>query len=181
MSRIGKLPIEIPQWVDITIDWRRLTVKWPKGHLEMNCVDWVDVLREENKILVSVKDDLNKKFWWLTRTLINNMVLWVTEWYSKKLHILWVWFNVKVQWKSIVLNLWYSHPVKYDLPDGISAVAEKDPKWSDILTISGIDKQKVWEVTAKIKTFRMPEPYKGKWIRYLGEKIKIKAWKTAKK
>lgn len=181
MSRIWKLPISVEN--DVSIDYKssKLTVKWPKWQLNLDIPEWVILNIDNSVIKVSVKDDSYKNFWWLFRSLIYNMVYWVTKWYEVKLLILWVWYNVKVQWDTVILNLWYSHPINYKLPIWVSAKTEKDSKWADVLVVEWIDKQKVWETASKIRSLRLPEPYKWKWIRYLWEQIKLKVWKTAKK
>lgn len=181
MSRIWKKPIVLVSWVDVKIEWSNVNVKWPKWELKMTLVDWVNVEKNENELLVSVVSEEKNNLWWLTRTLIQNMVDWVTNWYEKKLMLFWVWYNVKQQGNSLIFNLWYSHPINYELPQWISAKLEKDPKWNDIITLSSIDKQLLWQITAKIKTFRKIEPYKWKGIRYKDEFIKLKPGKTAKK
>jgi len=181
MSRIWKLPILLPDWVEVTINWQYIVVKWPKWQLDYTCPKWTEIKLVDKEVLTSIISEEHKNLWGLVRTLIDNMVVWVTQWYEKKLHVLWVWYNVKVNWNKITLNLWYSHPIEYVLPDWISASSVKDPKWNDILSIAWIDKQKVWEVTAKIITFRPPEVYKWKWVRYFGQVIKLKAGKTSKK
>lgn len=181
MSRIGKLPIAIKSWVTVTLNDNVVTVKWPKGELSYTLPNGVVLAIENNEINTSVVSDEFRNLWGLVRTLVNNMVEWVTEGYSKKLLVFWVWYNVKLNGNKLVFNLWFSHPVDFELPKGISAATEKDPKWSDIITISWIDKQMVGETAAKIRSMKVPEVYKWKWIRYVWETIKLKAWKTAKK
>lgn len=109
------------------------------------------------------------------------MVVGVSKGYEKKLHVIGVGYNAKAQGQKLILSLGYSHPVEHTLPTGITATAEKDPKGNDIVTIIGIDKQLVGEQAAKIRGYRLPEPYKGKGVRYFGEHIKLKAGKTAGK
>lgn len=181
MSRIGKLPVVIPEGVTVSIADNVITVKWPKGELTQSITPWVDVAIEGNEILVSIKDSQNKAFWGLMRALINNMVIGVTEGYEKKLQVIWVWYNAKAQWQKLVLNLWYSHPIEHMLPASIEGTVEKDPKGNDMVVLKSIDKQLVGEHAAKIRSYRKPEPYKWKWVRYFGEQIKMKAWKTATK
>lgn len=181
MSRIGKLPINIPEWVEVKIDWNNVSVKWQKWELSNSFSERVTIEEKEWQILVSIKDNEDKNLWWLTRSLINNMVEWVQNWFQKRLKIVGVWYSAKVEWQKVTLHLWYSHPIDYNLPDGITASLDKDPKWAQILVISGIDKQLVWQVTSNIRFLRPPEPYKWKGIRYEWEAIKTKVWKTAKK
>lgn len=181
MSRIGKNPIIIKDWVTVTIDGNHVAVKWPKWQLEYTMPNGVSAVIEDKNILVSISSDEYKNLWWLVRTLISNMVEWVSNWYEKKLVVFGVWYNVKIQWKKIVLNLWLSHQVEFNLPAAVNATQEKDSKWTDILILNSIDKQLLWEVAAKIRSLRVPEVYKGKWIRYIDEVIKLKPWKTVKK
>lgn len=181
MSRIWKKPIVIVDGVDIKIDWKNITVKWPKWQLSLQMADGVELVQNDKELTVNLVDTLKPNLWGLTRTLVSNMVEWVTAWFSKELMVFWVWYNVKLQWTKLVFNLWYSHPIDFELPTWISAKLEKDPKWNDLITISWIDKQQVGQVTAKIKTLRKLEPYKWKWIRDKWQVIKLKPWKTAKK
>ncbi len=183
MSRIGRKPVIIPEGVnvDVKTEERYIKVKWPKGELEYRWPKWVIVSLEENKVVVNVEDEDYKNLWWLVRTLINNMVEGVTKWFEKRLVVVWVWYSAKVQGKKLVLNLWYSHPIEYEIPEGITITTEKDQKWNDIIVVSWIDKQLVWQTAAVIRSFRKPEPYKWKGIRYIDEVIKLKAWKQAKK
>lgn len=180
MSRIWKLPIIIPEWVTIVVRDAIVKVTWPKWELTQSIPYWVEVSIGE-QVLVSVFSDEYKNLWWLMRTLIYNMTIWVTQWYEKKLQVLWVWYSAKVQSQTLTLNLWLSHPVVHIVPDALTVSVEKDPKGNDMVVLQGIDKQLVGEQAAKIKAYRKPEPYKGKWIRYFGEYIKIKPGKTAGK
>ena len=183
MSRIGRKPVVIPEGVQIDIDEneRKITVKWPKGQLDYIYPEGVIVNIEDNIIKVSIKDDIYKNLWWLVRTLINNMIEGVTKWFEKKLLVVWTGYNAKVQGKKLILNLGYSHPIEHEIPSDLEIKTEKDPKWNDIIIISWIDKQKVGQEAAVIRSYRKPEPYKGKWIRYIDEVIKLKPWKAAKK
>ncbi len=183
MSRIGKKPIVIPDGVEVNLDQQSnyIRVKWPKGELEFRWPQGVIVTKEENIIKVNIEDEIYKNLWWLVRTLINNMVEGVTKWFEKKLLVVWVGYSAKVQWDKLILNLGYSHPIEYKIPEGIKISTEKDQKWNDIIVVSWIDKQLVGQVAAVIRSFRKPEPYKGKWIRYIDEVIKLKAGKQAKK
>lgn len=181
MSRIGKLPVVIPDGVTITMNWTTVKVAGPKWELSWNLPEGVVAKQEESQIVVSIVHDKLVNMRWLSRTLIFNMVEWVTKWYEKKLQVLGVGYSVKVQWKKVVLNLWYSHPIDHQLPEGIEATVEKDPKWNDLLVLQWIDKQLVGEQAAKIRAYRKPEPYKGKWVRYLWEYVRMKAGKTATK
>lgn len=181
MSRIWKLPISIREWVSISIADNLVTVTWPKGSLKYICLPGVHLQKSESEITVSVDSpDLNK-FRWLTRTLIHNMVVWVTDGYEKKLLVLWVWYSAKVTGSILHLNLGYSHPIDHNLAEWISGAIETDPKWNIVVVVSWIDKQLVWQEAAKIRAYRKPEPYKGKGVRYVGEYIEMKAGKTAGK
>lgn len=180
MSRIGKLPIIIPAWVTITQANEIITVKGPKGELTQTIPTWVIVTIWED-VIVTISSDEHKNLWWLMRTLIFNMTEWVTNWFVKKLQVLGVWYSAKSQGQRLTLNLWLSHPVYHDVPDLVTVSVDKDPKGNDMVVLESIDKQLVWEQAAKIKAYRPPEPYKGKWIRYFGEFIKIKPGKTAGK
>lgn len=181
MSKIGKKPILLPNGVTVTIDNSVVSVKWSKGNLSYTLLSGVTASVEENTVVVAVDSDEIWNLWGLTRTLIQNMVTGVSEWYTKKLHILWVGFGAKSAWQKLNLSLGFSHPVEFALPTGISATVEKDPKGNDIITLTWIDKQLVGETAAKIRKLKEPEPYKGKGIRYIDETIKLKAGKAAKK
>lgn len=180
MSRIGKLPIVIPEGVTITQQDAVVTVKWPKGELTQSVPEGVVVTIGDEVVVTIVADDY-KNLRWLMRTLIFNMVEGVTNGFEKKLQVLGVWYSAKVQGQKIILQLGLSHPVHHEVPDGITAQVDKDPKGNDMIILQGIDKQLVGEQAAKIKAYRKPEPYKWKGIRYLGEYVKIKAGKTAGK
>jgi len=181
MSKIGKLPIIIPEGVEININNALVKVKWPKGELEYKTLDCITLKQKENTLIVTVDKPENNKFWWLTRTLIANMVEGVIKEFEKKLHIIGVGYGAQLQGKKLVLSLGLSHKIEFEFPENIKASVEQDPKGNTILTMTSIDKQLVGEVAAKIRSFRKPEPYKGKGIRYFGEQIKLKAGKTAKK
>ncbi len=179
MSRIGKMPVAILEGVTVDIKDKTVSVKWPKWNLSYTYLDWVNVNISDNEVVVTIESDEYSNLRWLTRTLISNMIEWVTDGFQKRLLVLWVWYSAKVQWSKLALNLWYSHPIDHVLPEGIKADIEQDPKWETIIVISGIDKQLVGEQAAKIRSYRKPEPYKWKWVRYEGEYIQMKAWKTA--
>lgn len=179
MSRIWKEPVTILEGVTVDIKDRLVTVKGPKWELSYTYNEWVQAEVKDWSVVVTIDSPEYNNFRWLTRTLISNMIEWVTEGFSKRLLVLWVWYSAKVQWKKLVLNLWYSHPIDHDLPEGIKADIEQDPKWDTVVVISGIDKQLVGEQAAKIRSYRKPEPYKWKWVRYEGEYIQMKAGKTA--
>ncbi len=181
MSKIWKKPIIIPQWVEVIIEKGLVKVKWPKWELSQDVLNCVSIKKEENTIVTSIKDDDDKKFRGLTRTLIANMIEWVTQWFGKQLMIMWVWYGAQLQGKTLILSIGFSHKVNYEVPNNINIKVEQDPKWNTIVTLDGIDKQLVWEVAAKIRGYKKPEPYKGKWIRYIDEVVKLKAGKSAGK
>ena len=181
MSRIWKQPVVIPDWVTVTFDWWVVKVSWPKGNLEevIRPEIWVEI--KDWTVVVTMKDDSlkTKWFYWLSRTLIQNMVIWVTKWYEKQLQIIWVWFNVQVQGAKLKLNLWFSHPVELDIWPWLTI--ELDKKEKNLMTISWASKQQVWEYAAQVRKLKKPEPYKWKWIRYKDEYVRRKAWKAAAK
>lgn len=179
MSRIGKLPVALPEWVSATLKSDRITITWPKGELTEKFVPWVFVKETDEGIVVSIKKEENKAFWGLMRALIQNMVVWVTEWYEKKLQVIWVWYSAKISWRKLTLNLGFSHPVEHELPEVVEGAVEKDPKGNDLIVLKSIHKQLVWQHAAKIKAYRPPEVYKWKWVRYLGEQVTLKPGKAA--
>lgn len=180
MSRIGKLPISIPSGVTVTISGQQVRVKGAKGELSLNAHAAVKVAQEGAAVTVNPVDDsaTAKKMWGLTRTLIANMVEGVTKGYEKELVIKGVGFKVALKGKDLDLALGFSHPVLFPAPEGITF--EADSKKLTI-KVSGIDKQKVGQTAAEIRSLKEPEPYKGKGIAYVGEQIRRKAGKTAGK
>lgn len=179
MSRIGKLPIEFLESTQVNIDNGFITVKGSKGELKRELNDLVKVEVKENQIILSIDDLEDKKkksFWGLYRSLINNMVKGVEEGFEKKLEINGVGYSASLSGDKLIVKAGYSHPVEFSLPEGISAQVE-----GNVITISGIDKQSVGEVTAQIRKIRKPEPYKGKGIKYIDEIIRRKEGKTAAK
>jgi len=181
MSKIGKKPIQIPEGVEVNIEWNTIKVKWPKWELQMEKLDCVAVEKKENTIIFSISNDDDKKFWGLTRSLVANMVEWVVNSYQKKLLIIGVGYGAQLQGKKLVLSLGFSHKINYMLPDIVDGTIEQDPKGNTVLTLSSIDKQKIGQVAAEIRAYKKPEPYKGKGVRYFDEVVKLKAWKAAKK
>lgn len=169
MSKIGKAPITIPAGVTAAIDGQTVKVKGPKGALEVNVVEEIDVKLENGAILFALRGETNrhKAMWGLSRTLVSNLVEGVTKGFEKKLEINGVGYRAAVQGKVLNLALGYSHDVIYPIPEGIQIVT---PKPTEIV-ISGIDRQKVGQVAAEIREFRGPEPYKGKGVKYAGEFI----------
>lgn len=181
MSKIWKKPIEISDWIHVSLNNNEIFVKWPKWELSYKLLDWVKVDIKDKHVDVFVQDEEKRNIWWLTRTLIMNMVEWVSKWFEKKLIVMWVWYVAKLEWTHLLLSLWFSHKVKFEIPKNIQVKVEQDAKWNTIITLNGIDKQYLGEIAAKIKALKTPEPYKWKWIRYSDEYIKIKPGKAAKK
>lgn len=169
MSRIGKHPVTIPSGVDVQLAEQDITVKGSKGVLSMTFVDDVVVSREDDKIWVKPRNEgiRSRQMWGMQRTLLNNLVEGVSEGFSKKLEIVGVGYRAAVQGKNLKLNLGYSHDVDFAIPDGIEI---KCPTQTSI-EVSGADKQKVGQVAAVIRSYRKPEPYKGKGVKYAGEFI----------
>lgn len=176
MSRIGKKPIAVPAGVEVKIDGHTVTVKGPKGTLSRTLNEEMDIKLENNEILVSrPNDDIkNRSLHGLTRTLINNMVVGVTQGFEKKLEIQGVGYNAQMQGKNLKLALGFSHPVIITPPEGITITTPS----SVVILVSGADKETVGQVAAEIRAWREPEPYKGKGIRYSGEYVRRKAGKT---
>ena len=180
MSRIGKMPIAIPAGVTVEIaENNKVTVKGPKGTLERVLPSEMDIKMEGSEIIVSRPNDLKKmkSLHGLTRTLINNMVIGVTEGYEKKLEVNGVGYRAQKQGKKLVLSLGYSHPVEMEDPEGLETVLDGQ----NIIVVKGIDKEKVGQYAAEIRAKRAPEPYKGKGIKYADEVIRRKVGKTGKK
>jgi large subunit ribosomal protein L6 len=180
MSRIGKLPITVPTGVDVTIDGTEVTVKGPKGNLSHSVAAPIGVARgDDGLLLVSRPDDerTSRALHGLTRTLIHNMVVGVTEGYVKKLEIVGTGYRVQAKGSNLEFALGYSHSITVTPPEGITFVVEAPTRFS----VSGIDKQKVGEVAANLRKLRKPDPYKGKGVRYAGEQIKRKVGKAGKK
>ena len=178
MSRIGRLPIPVPSGVDVTIDGRTVTVKGPKGSLSRSLHPDISVSREDGTIVVTrpTEQKLHKQLHGLTRTLVNNMVVGVTDGYRKGLEITGVGYRAALSGRKLQLNLGYSHQIEIDPPDGITFEVENPTR----LAVVGIDKELVGQIAAKVRSSRKPEPYKGKGVRYAGEYIRRKAGKAGK-
>ncbi|CDI50802.1 50S ribosomal protein L6 [Clostridium tetani] len=180
MSRIGRLPIAIPNGVTVTVSPENVvTVKGPKGELTKTMHPNIDIAIEENSVIVTRKNDekQNRSLHGLTRSLVNNMVVGVTEGYEKKLELVGVGYRAQLQGKKLVLNLGFSHPVEIEAKEGTEFQLEGTNK----ITVKGIDKELVGDVAADIRSWRKPEPYKGKGIKYENEAIRRKEGKTGKK
>lgn len=179
MSRIGKLPVDIPSGIKIEKKGATLTVQGPKGTLSQTVKPEIDVVIEQGKVLFSRKNESKyaKSLHGLYRSLIQNMVIGVSKGISKTLIINGVGYRAEVQGKSLVLTLGFSTPIEFYIPDGINVQCEGNNK----VIISGIDKQKVGQICAEVRSLRPPEPYKGKGIRYETETIRRKVGKTGVK
>lgn len=177
MSRIGKQPITIPSGVTITVDEDQITVNGSKGSLTQFTMPGITVKQDGEQIIVTRQDDeaTNRAKHGLMRSLVNNMVSGVSQGFSKQLEVNGVGFKVALVGSELKLNLGFSHETIYKLPEGISAKIEKNQ-----ITISGISKQKVGQVAAEIRALKKPEPYKGKGIKYVGERILRKSGKSGK-
>lgn len=178
MSRIGKKQIQIPNGVEVIIADSDVRVKGPKGTLALTLHPHVRIHKDGDALSVSVKDENEKKdrsLWGLSATLVHNMIVGVTKGFEKKLELVGVGYRAAMQGNAIKLEVGYSHPVIFSLPQGIVGAVEKN-----VITLSGIDKQLVGELAAQIRRIRKPEPYKGKGIKYVDEVIRRKAGKTAK-
>jgi len=179
MSRIGKLPILVPEKVEITLTSNDIKVKWSLWELSFSYSPKIEVIKEENTLIVRPLDDSASALWGTTRSLINNLVVWVSEGYKKSLEIIWVGYKFEVSWNKLILSIGFSHKVEMVAPVWITIAM--DEKAKNILHISWADKQLVWEFASKIRSKKKPEPYKGKWIKYVGEHIIRKAGKTGSK
>ncbi|HET7320018.1 MAG TPA: 50S ribosomal protein L6 [Candidatus Saccharimonadales bacterium] len=177
MSRIGKQPIDLPSGVTITVDPTEITVAGSKGTLKQFTMPDITVKQEENQIVVTRANDeaAARAKHGLMRSLVNNMVTGVSQGFSRKLEINGVGYRVAMQGADLKLNLGFSHDVIFKLPQGITAAVEQNT-----ITISGIDKQQVGQVAAEIRALKKPEPYKGKGIKYEGERIIRKSGKSGK-
>ena len=178
MSRIGKQPVVVPDKVNVTINDRVIDVKGPKGNLTFTHHVGVTVTQDDKTLVVKPVDDSNKNraLWGLTRTLVNNMMVGVTDGFTKNLEFNGVGYKAAVSGRILTLNLGYSHPINYELPEGVDVKVTKN-----VIEVSGNNKELVGFAAAKIRSFRKPEPYKGKGIKYSDEVIIRKAGKTGAK
>ena len=179
MSRIGKLPVTVPSGVEVTIDGQDVAVKGPKGNLSLTIAEPITIAKGEDGALnVSRPNDerRSRALHGLSRTLVQNLIVGVTEGYTTKMEIHGVGYRVALKGKDLALSLGYSHPVLIEAPEGITFAVESPTKFS----ISGIDKQKVGQIAANIRRLRKSDPYKGKGIRYEGEQVRRKVGKTGK-
>jgi len=176
MSRIGKLPIPIPKGVTATISGKKLSVKGPKGQLEMAIHPLIDMAQEDGELVCKRPNDSAEASaaHGLVRALAANMVHGVSQGFERRLEINGVGYRAEVKGKNLVLALGYSHPIEYPLPEGINAKVDKN-----VIVLDGIDKQKLGATAAKVRSFRPPEPYKGKGVKYIEERIVRKVGKAA--
>lgn len=180
MSRIGKLPITIPKNVSVDINKNTVTVKGPKGELTRDFLPEIKIEQEDGDIVVTRNSDhrTHRAKHGLTRALLNNMIVGVSDGFKRQLFIEGVGYRAAVEGKNLVLNVGYSHPVVFEPPTGISF--EVPDRAGREINVSGIDKEALGEICARIRRTRPPEPYKGKGIRYAGEKVRRKAGKAGK-
>ena len=178
MSRIGRQPINIPAGVEVAIDEKMVTAKGSKGELQVKILKGLSVEQKDNQIIVSqkVENANTQKQFGLLRTLISNMVIGVSEGFTKELEINGVGFRAAMKGSVLEMSLGFSHPIEYTAPEGVSISVEQN-----IIKVTGYDKQLVGEAAANIRSFKKPEPYKGKGIKYVGEHIRRKAGKAAAK
>jgi large subunit ribosomal protein L6 len=178
MSRIGRQPIPVPGGVEVKIDGRAISVKGPKGELSHTIAEPIEAKLEDGEIMVARPNDENtvRALHGLTRALLSNMVVGVTQGYTKTLEIVGVGYRVQAKGSNLEFSLGYSHPIVVEPPDGITFRVERPTLFS----VEGIDKQKVGEVAANIRKLRRPDPYKGKGVRYQGEQIRRKVGKAGK-
>ena len=178
MSRIGRLPIDIPAGVTVSVSGQDVSVKGAKGELSLAVASPIEVTVEAGQVLVTRPNDEreSRSLHGLTRTLIHNNIIGVTEGYSKGLEVVGTGYRVALKGSSLEFALGFSHPVSFDAPAGITLAVEGNNK----ITVSGIDKQAVGEIAANIRKIRPPEPYKGKGVRYAGEVVRRKAGKAGK-
>ena len=178
MSRIGKKPIPIPKDVKVDLKGDLLTVKGPKGNLQRKVDPNVQIQTDTDQIVLTVQAETkkSKSLHGLYRALVSNMVIGVSQGFERALEIVGVGYRAEMSGKTMVLHLGYSHPINYPLPEGVEAKVEKTK-----ITLAAIDKEVLGRVAAKIRSFRAPEPYKGKGIRYAQERIRRKAGKTGVK
>ena len=175
MSRIGKKPVVLPKGVTASVEGKAVKVKGPKGELKVTLVEEIDASVGAHGVTLTPRKDMERaaQMWGLSRTLVNNLVQGVTNGFSQKLEIQGVGYRAAVLGKDLHLQLGFSHDVDYPIPDGITITTEKPT----MLTVSGIDKQLVGQVAAEIRSYRPPEPYKGKGVRYAKEFVRRKEGK----
>lgn len=180
MSRIGRKPIQIPENVEVKLESKNIIVKGPKGQLSYNLPDGIDVAIDDKSIIIKRNSDISKvrALHGLARSLISNMVTGVSQGFSRALQIFGVGYRAQLSGDKLIINIGYSHPVEFVLPEGVKASV--DDKQTTI-TLHGIDKQLIGQVAANLRAIRPPDAYKGKGIRYADEVLKLKPGKTGKK
>lgn len=181
MSRIGKLPVVLPDNVEAHILDSEIEIKWKLWVLKSHLHSLVLVTLEEKNVYVrpvDLENPLSKALWWTVRANINNMVIGVSEGFKKSLEINGVWYKFEVSGTKLVLSIWYSHKVEVEVPKWINFAM--DEKLKNVVHFNSIDKQLLWEFVAKIRSMKKPEPYKWKWIKYVWEIIRRKAGKSGK-
>lgn len=178
MSRIGKVPVAIAEKVEVSIVKNTITVKGPLWEMNFIFSDLVTVAKVENTVVVKPVSEESAALWGTTRAIIANMMEWVTTGFKKSLEVQWVWYKFELQGDKLIMSLGFSHKVEMVAPKWVKITL--DDKLKNTIHIAGTDKQIVWEFAAKIKAKKKPEPYKGKWIRYLGEQVRRKAGKSGK-
>jgi large subunit ribosomal protein L6 len=176
MSRIGKKPVALPGGVTVTVNADELAVKGPKGNLSRKIVDGITITQEDNSVVVHRANDTSEQRarHGLMRALLANMVTGVSTGFEKKLQIIGVGYKADVKGKSLVMNLGFSHPINYPVPEGIQISVDKGTE----ISVKGADKEQVGQVSADIRGFRPPDSYKGKGVRYFGEYVRLKAGKS---
>ncbi len=185
MSRVGKQPITIPSGVDVKINGDEIEVKGPKGTLKSIVPEGIEFKQEDGTLIAERKNDKYSAMHGLARALANNAVVGVTEGFTQQMDVVGVGYKLDIQGSKLVFALGYSHPVEYQLPDGISATSERLPakaavqQYQTTLTLSGIDKQMLGQVAAELARLRKPDAYKGKGIRYSDRYYRLKQGKTA--
>lgn len=177
MSRIGMRTIEVPEKVDVTIDGNHVKVKGPRGEIERDFHPSMTIVRDKEGLRVERPSDRrdHRALHGLTNSLLENMVVGVVDGFEKKLEIVGIGYRAEAAGKGLRLHLGYSHPIEFGAPDGVNLGVESPT----VVTVSGVDKEKVGQAAAEIRSLRPPEPYKGKGIKYQGEQIRRKAGKTA--
>ena len=178
MSRIGKQPVELPEKVEVKIDGAQVFVKGPKGQLNYTFTEHVKIEKKDNAVIINPvsEERLARCLWGTTRTIINNMVVGVSVGFTKSLEFNGVGYKAAVKGNTVVLNLGFSHPINFILPEGVTVKVTKN-----VIDVMGADKEAVGQAAAKIRSFRPPEPYKGKGVKYKTETIIRKAGKSGSK
>lgn len=179
MSRIGKMPIQVPKGVTVTVSDDLVKVKGPKGELSRKRVGNIEIKQEDGVLQLVTRDDERQTHCYhgLMRTLVNNMVVGVTEGFTRKLKIVGVGYRGEMKGETLVLNVGYSKPKEYNFPKGVSATVSKD----GVIEVTGIDKEELGDIAAQIRRIRKPDSYKGKGIRYIDEVVRIKPGKSVSK